>query len=134
SIEMVLKLSGRAPGDFYELQNAWKNKADGNFRDFDGKTIKGLAFRQQFDLPRNDKFPLKELFAKIDSELKAGRYVIISLVSRGGWHMHVIYGEDADGDFIAVTKNMEKTAEVHHVKRIVTDMKGTDILTYQTAR
>ena len=131
SIEMVLKLLGQVPSDYYELQNPWKEKADGNFRNFDGKIIKGVTFHQQFDKERNDQFPLAKLFETIDRELKAGRFVIISLTSGNGWHMYVIYDEDADGDFLAVSKIGSKTIEARHVKNIITRMKGTDIMTYE---
>ncbi len=131
SIEMVLKLSGRVPADYYELQNPWKEKADGNFRNFDGKTINGITFHQKFDLERNDKFPLTKLFETIHQELKAGRFVIVSLTSGSGWHMYVIYDEDADGDFLAVSKIGAKTIEAKQVKKIITKMKGTDIMTYE---
>lgn len=131
SIEMVLKLLGRVASDYYELQNPWKEKADGNFRDFDGKSIQGVTFHQQFDLPRNDQFPMAKLFETIDRELKAGRFVIISLTSGSGWHMYVIYDEDSDGDFLAVSKIGAKTIEAQHVKKTVTKMMGTDIMTYE---
>jgi hypothetical protein len=131
SIEMVLKLLRRAPTDYYELQNPWKEKADGNFRNFDGKPIKGVTFHQQFDLPRNDQFPLARLFETVDRELKAGRFVIVSLTSGSGWHMYVIYDEDADGDFLAVSKVGARTIEAQRVKKTITRMKGTDIMTYE---
>jgi len=134
SIEMVLKLLGRVPVDYHELQTPWKEKADGNFRDFDGKTIKGVTFHQQFDLQRNDQFPLAKLFERIDAELKAGRFVIVSLASASGWHMYVIYDEDADGDFLAVSKSGKTTIEEKHLKKIITNMRGTDIMTYELKR
>src|SRR6476660_2149621 len=81
SIEMVLKELGRVPSDYYELQDPWKEKADGNFRNFDGKTIKDVTFHQHFNLARNDQFPLAKLFETIDRELKSGRFVIVSLTS-----------------------------------------------------
>jgi hypothetical protein len=109
SVELVLKLLGRAPPDYYELQTPWKEKADGNFRDFNGKTIKGVTFHQQYDLRRNRQFPLAKLFATIDKELKEGRFVIVSLASSSGWHMYVIYDEDAEGDFLAVSKERSRT-------------------------
>jgi hypothetical protein len=134
SIEMILKESGRAQVNFYGLQEPWKNKSDGNYADFDKKTIRGLTFHHQFNLPRNDQFPLEKLFARIHHELKSGRFVSISLKSGNGiWHMHVIYGEDPDGDFVAFTKYGAKTGITRHIKDIVTKMKGTDILTYQVA-
>jgi hypothetical protein len=134
SIEMVLKLLERVPASYYDLQNPWKEKADGNFRDFNGKTIEGVTFHQQFDLRRNDQFPLAKLFETIDRELKAGRFVIVSLTSGSGWHMYVIYDEDAEGDFLAVSKVGARTIEDKHVKKTITRMKGTDILTFELKR
>ena len=131
SIELVSKLLGRVSPDYYELQTAWKEKADGSFRDFNGKTIKGVTFHQQFDLKRNGQFPLTKLFETIDRELKEGRFVIVSLASASGWHMYVIYDEDADGDFLAVSKAGSKSIEEKHLKSIITKMQGTDIMTYE---
>lgn len=133
SVEMVLKLLKKAPSSYYELQTPWKEKADGNFKDFDGRTINGVTFHKQFGKDRNGQFPLAKLFETIDHELKTGRFVIASLASGTGWHMWVIYDEDADGDFLAVSKNGKNTMETNHVKKIITDMRGTDILTYEMA-
>ncbi len=133
-IEMVLKLLGRVPRSYYELQTPWKEKADGNFRDFDGKTIQGVTFHKQFGLDRNGQFPLAKLFETIDRELKAGRFVIVSLTSGHGWHMFVIYDEDPDGEFLAVSKDGAKTIEERHVKKVITKMQGTDILTCELKR
>jgi hypothetical protein len=140
TVELVLKLTGREPVDFFKLQEAWKNKTDGSFGDFDGKTLAGLKFHRQFTQPRGKDFPLKRLFATIDRELDAGRYVIVSFQSGAhSWHMHVIYGKSADGDFVAITKSGSKasgarTVVVKNVKEIVRKMKGTDILTYEVRR
>lgn len=134
SVEMVLKLLGRAPDSYYKEQNAWKNKTDGNFVNFDGKTINGVTFHKQFGFERNENFPLTKLFETIDRELEAGRFVIISLVSSGGWHIYVVYTKTADGDFKAVSKSGEKTIYAEHIKDIVTQMKGTDIMTYEVAK
>jgi imidazolonepropionase-like amidohydrolase len=131
SVEMVLKLLERAPVSYYKLQKPWKNKADGSFRNFDGKTFEGVTFHQQFALARGDRFPLARLFETIDGELKAGRFVIVGLASGPGWHNWVIYDEDKEGDFLAVSKAGGKTLEATHVKEIITKMKGTDIGTYE---
>jgi hypothetical protein len=136
TVEMVLKLTGQQSADYFKLQEAWQNKMDGNFRDFDGRTLAGLTFHQQFSLPRDADFPLERLFETIDKELNTGRYVIVSLRSGFGWHMHVIYGKDASGDFVAITKSGSKatgaeTVVAGHVKEIITRMNGTDILTYE---
>ena len=131
SVEMVLKLLGREPESYYDLQDAWQHKFDGTFGDFDNRTIQGVTFHRQFFLPRNDQFPLTNLFTAIDSELKAGRFVIVSLTSGAGWHMYVIYDEDESGDFKAVSKDMKKTMTAVHLKKTITRMKGTDIMTYE---
>jgi hypothetical protein len=130
SIEMVLKLLGQVPASYYDLQKEWQNKADGNFSNFDGRTFGNITFHKQFGLDRNNQFPLQKLFSAIEDELKAGRFVIISLVSGGGWHMHVIYQQEANGDFVAVSKSGKTTTETHGIKSIVKQMNGTDILTY----
>lgn len=131
SLEMVLKLLGREPESYYDLQDAWKNKSDGTFGDFEIKTIKGVTFHRQFGMPRGGQFPLSDLFATIDRELKAGRYVIVSLTSNPGWHMYVIYYEDGDGDVLAVSKIRKETIAADHVKKIIKGMNGTDIMTYE---
>lgn len=134
SIEMVLKLLERVPASYYELQNPWKNKSDGNFSNFDGKTIAGVTFHKQFGSERNEQFPLDKLFETIDKELKAGRFVIVSLSSGSGWHMYVVYDEDSDGDFLAVSKAGAQTLEARHLKSTIKQMQGTDILTYGPGR
>lgn len=134
SLEMVLKLLDRVPSSYYELQNPWKNKSDGNFSNFDGKTIAGVTFHKQFGLERNEQFPLEKLFETIDKELKAGRFVVVSLASSAGWHMYVIYDEDADGDFLAVSKAGAQTIEAQHLKSTIKEMQGTDIMTYEPGK
>jgi hypothetical protein len=134
SLEMVLKLLERVPSSYYDLQNPWKNKIDGNFSNFDGKTIAGVTFHKQFGLARNDQFPLDKLFEVIDKELKAGRFVIVSLASEAGWHMYVIYDEHTDGDFLAVSKAGAQTIEARHLKSAIKQMQGTDIMTYDPGK
>jgi hypothetical protein len=131
AVEMVLKLLGREPESYYDLQEAWKEKGDGTFDNFDNQTLNGVTFHRQFNLPRSDQFPLTSLFQKIDTELKAGHFVIVSLPSGNGYHMFVIYDEDTAGDFLAVSKNGKQTSEATHVKDTIKRMKGTDIMTYE---
>lgn len=137
NVEMVLKLTGHEPVNYFKLQDAWSTKTDGNFADFDGKTIAGLTFHHRFKDKRDKDFPLKRLFSVIDKELSSGRYVIISLQSgKNAYHMHTIYGKDADGDFVAITKSGSKasgakTVVVPHLKELITQMEGTDILKYE---
>ena len=131
SVEMVLKLMGRVPRSYYRLQTAWKNKADGSFHDFDGKTFEGVTFYQKFTQPHGSQFPLSSLFGTIDRELKAGRYVIVGLARGSDVHDWVIYDEAPDGDFLAVSKFGPWTIEKKHVKKAITRMQGTDIGTYE---
>lgn len=79
SVEMVLKLLGRVPVSYYSLQRQWKEKADGSFKDFDGKTFAGVTFHQQFTQAHGTDFPLAGLFDTISAELHAGRFVIVGL-------------------------------------------------------
>jgi hypothetical protein len=130
SIELVLKLLGREPAGYFELQEAWKNKTDGNFIDFDGRTIAGLTFHQQFDELRTNDFPTEDLFKTIDSELDHNRYVIVSLDVTAGYHMYVIVGRAATGEYHAVSENKDTALTITNVKARIREMKGTDILTY----
>jgi hypothetical protein len=130
SVELVLKLLGREPADYYALQEPWKNKADGTFVDFDGRMIAGVTFRQQFDDLRGNDFPTEDLFKTIDHELGQNRYVIVSLYNGSSYHVYVIVGHTAESDYQAVSKAGDATITVTNVKARVREMKGTDILTY----
>jgi len=131
AVELILKLTGREPHDYHQLQEEWKNKRDGNFINFDGRTIGGVTFRHQFDEPRGNDFPVGDLFKAINSELDHGRYVCIALYNGSSWGIYVIVGRTTSGDFHAVTKDMSgRTLGVTNVKARVREMKGTDILTY----
>lgn len=130
AVELILKLTGREPPDFYQLQEEWKNKRDGNFINFDSRTISGLTFHHRFDEPRGNDFPIGDLFKTINSELDHGRYVCIALYNGSSWGIYVIVGRTASGDFHAVTKGVSgRTLTVTNVKARVREMKGTDILT-----
>jgi hypothetical protein len=130
SIELVLKLLGRVPLDYFEIQIPWGNNSLGSFADFNGKDFFGVNFDQKYAFPRGDNFPLEELFQTIENELKRGIYVIVSLRVPGGWHMYVIYDQLPNGEFLAVTKGQPKEL-IDNVRQIVIYMKGTDILTYR---
>jgi hypothetical protein len=133
SVELVLKLVGRVPVDYYGLQREWRNRTDGSFAAFDGRTISGVRFRLQFSLARDDKFPLDDLFRTIEGELAIGRFVIISLAMPGGWHMFVIHEMLPSGEFRAVSRSPHRREILvtEQVRGIVRQMKGTDILTYE---
>jgi len=129
AIEFVLKLLGRMPPDCTQLQDAWNNRTDGNFRDFDGRLINGIRFRQQYSDTRGDQFPLDSLFSTIASELSAGRYVVIALSEGQNFHNCVIYDALPCGEFRAITKG-GSTETIDNVRQMVQTMKGTDIMTY----
>ena len=131
SVELVLKFLGRVSEDYYQLQVEWQNRRDGSFHQFNNKIIANVLFTAHYQLPRNAEFPIDALFQTIDSELAAGKFVVISLASNGGWHMYVIVGNSIDGDYLAVTKGFPHgTTVIGDVKSRVRSRNGTDILTY----
>ncbi|KLT63882.1 hypothetical protein [Pedobacter sp. BMA] len=133
SVEMVLKYNNRVAANYYKLQNDWKNKADGTFGNFDGKTLSCLKFKHQFNLTRGDGFPFDRLFSRIDAELAAGRKVIVSLPSGNNfWHMYVIDKKTVSGEYIAYSRyyNSKDVIIKNDVKNSIYGCRGTDILTY----
>ncbi len=132
TVEYILKLVGKVPHDYFELQQAWQNKTTGSFADFDNREIAGVRFHIRFSLARDEHFPLDDLFHTIESELAAGRYVIISLAVPGGWHMFVIYDQLPNGEFRASSKlKGGRDISTDQVRSVVSQMRGTDILTYE---
>ena len=129
-VEMVLKYYRVVDFDFYDLQNEWKNKIDGSFRDFDNKELYGITFSHKFDLPRDASFPIDSLFQTIENELKSGKKVIVSLPSDMGWHMFVIYKQTLDGEFVSCSKQWSHTLILRNTKEIIKMINGTDIMTY----
>lgn len=132
AVEMVLKYYKVVGFDFYDLQNEWKNKTDGSFRDFNNKELYGITFFQKFVLPRDTTFPIDSLFQTIENELKSGRKVIISLPSDTGWHMFVICKQTPDGEFVSYSKTGSHTLILRNTKEIVKKSNGTEIMTYST--
>lgn len=132
SVELVVKLLGTLPVDQYPLQQALGPWLPSSFSKHDGVTHYGIAFKREFALNRDDKFPIDALFARILEELTSGRYVIVSLASPGGWHMYVVHTYNASTDeFEAVSKQHPNgTINISDVKHRIRQMKGTDILTY----
>jgi len=130
SVEFVLKLLGRVPPDYFELQKTWENGSL-DFREFDGRIINGARFTSHYTPPdRNDHFPLNDLFSAIEQELASRRYVIVSLPAGSNWHNWVIYNRLPNGEFEAITKGREPE-KISNVREQVHNMKGTDILTYE---
>jgi len=134
SVEMVLKYNKKVSPDYFQLQEVWKDKADGSFQNFDGKTIKGLTFTCRFREPRNRNFPINSLYKVIEDELKAGRKIIISLPSGPDfWHIYVLDHKTEDGEFVAYSRgyNDNNVLEIRKVKELIKAINGTDILTYK---
>lgn len=130
AVEMVLKYHKVVDLDFYDLQNKWKNKNDGSFRDFDNKELYGITFAQKFVLTRDASFPIDSLFQTIEKELRSKKKVIISLPAESGWHMFVICKQTPDGDFVSYSKLGTHTLIVRNTKEIVRKSNGTEIMTY----
>lgn len=129
AVEMILKLIEKIPVDSFDLQDDWQNKQDGSFGDFNEQTICGVTFKQEFTEPRGNNFPMDGLFERIDQELQDGRFVCVSLCSTGGWHMYIIHGKISN-EYASFSKRGQQTIEENNVLQIITQMKGTDILTY----
>jgi hypothetical protein len=136
SVELVLKLLGRLPYEDTSLQFSWGNRT-GSFGELDNKEMNGVRFKRQFDYPRDDSFPIIELFDCIDKELSDGNLVIVSLLvaqskTHAYFHMYVIHSKSNSGDYLAVTKKDHvQTEQIDDVKQRIKSIKGTDILTYE---
>ena len=144
--ELVLKLIKRVPEDYFELQEATKNNPV-TFADLDGRKIHDITFHMQFSVKHGRNFPpekIAKLFETIDAELDAGRYVIISIANdpkneAKGWHDFVIYDHAEKGEYRAVSKAFRPHGDFDHpeatwdrsdIRKMVEEMTGTDILTY----
>ncbi|TYP91480.1 hypothetical protein BC792_1194 [Sphingobacterium allocomposti] len=134
AVEVILKYCKAVYFDYYDLQNEWKNKADGSFRDFDNKELYGITFSQKFNLPRDANFPIDSLFQTIENELKSGKKVVIALQVETGWSIFVVYKESLDGEFVSYSKYGSHTTIVRNTKEMVRKSNGTEIMTYTTPR
>lgn len=130
AVEMILKYCKVVDFNFYDLQNEWKNKSDGSFRDFDKKEFNGVSFVQKFNLPRDENFPIDSLFNTIDNELKSGKKVIIALQVEMSWPIFVVYKKTKDGEFVSYSKHEGHTLIFRNTKEIVRKSNGTEIMTY----
>jgi hypothetical protein len=135
SVEIVLKLTRRVPLTFHGLQHEWRDKTDGCFDHFDGRTIAGVTFHRKYAMTRCAMFPFKGLFAAVDAELAEGRPVIVGLENdnHDGYHNWVIVEKLPDGEYRAWSKAWFQTIELTDVKRRIIEMGGTDIGTYTCA-
>ena len=134
AVEMILKLLKKVSVDYYDLQNQWGDKKDGNFSCFERKTINGVTFQHKFDIckfPRGSMFPMDALFTAIDSELNSDRLVIVALSTNGGWHNYVIYEKEGN-EYKALRKyyGVQDLCYENSIKNRVQSIQGTDILTY----
>jgi hypothetical protein len=141
AVELVLKLIDRAPADYFELQHETRNNPV-SFAKFNEREINGVKFHRRFSVDGGRGFSpekMKDLFETIDRELDEERYVIISISHDGHWHDFVIYDHGADGEYRAVSKAFRADQSVRDdsdtwrrsdIRKKVTEMTGTDILTY----
>jgi hypothetical protein len=148
AVEFVLKLIEHAERGYFELQEKSQNNKLGTFADFDNREINGVKFQHKFSVKGGRNFPpekMKKLFETIDRELdEKKRYVIISVANdpaepSQGWHNFVIYDRNKEGEYEAVSKTFQPDLNVHDdsdtwrrsdIRKKVTEMTGTDILTY----
>lgn len=133
TVELVLKLLGLVPTDYFDFQIQWNNSKTGNFSHFDGQTFQGITFRYRFFVARGKSFPLKQLFKTIDYEIGEGRYVVASLSVGINYHNFVIYDQTADGEYEAVSKVWSDTWWRSDAKQEIIKMTGTDILIYEVS-
>lgn len=132
AIELALKYSKAVDVNFYDLQNAWQNKTDGSFRDFNNSELYGLTFYQKFNLPRDSNFPIDSLFQTIEKELKYGKKVIIALQIDNNWPIFIVDKKTKDGEFVSYSKFGSHTLILRNTKEIVRKSNGTEIMTYST--
>jgi hypothetical protein len=128
-VEMVLKIEVGADKNYTE-QEKWGNKTDGSFESYNKLEIDGITFYRKYTQSRNNEFPIKQLFEKIDKELSENRMVIVSLQVPCGWHMYIIY-EKNNNEYWGFSKNDQETIYEHNIKNIIKNMNGTDILVYE---
>lgn len=132
-VEMILKLLGKVDINFYDLQIDWGEKSDGSFQNFDKFMYDNIIFSHEFaSEERGSSFPLNVLFDRIDELLLKGDYVCVSLINKDGFHMFIIFNKIGH-EFQAFSKmsKSNKTIYVSNVKQIITEMGGTDILSYK---
>ena len=60
--------------NYYELQDE-KSDVSRWGGDYDSKIIGNVLIKMEFNLPRNQEFPLEDFFSKIKTEVDACRFV-----------------------------------------------------------
>jgi len=150
AVECILKLLHLMPESDFPLQNdpSKSGKSDWIHQGFSYPNINPkVTFSREFFLPdigMKDRGPhfMKDyfdpLFNRIDEELINNRFVIISLQSAPTptqWHMEVIFDKVNDDEYQTVTFYHNTRGPVIHksqnLKQRVTDMEGTDIITFR---
>jgi hypothetical protein len=147
SVECVLKLLKLIPVSDFSLQFDPQKSGHSNWippsfpypSDNPKIEFKREFFPQDIGIQdRGSEFMEKyfePLFKTIDDELRNNRYVIISLESGIHWHMEVIFEKNADNTYKTITfyhnPNNYKIYESQDLKQRVSNMQGTDILTYK---
>lgn len=132
-VELTLKLMNAVDVNYYELQDE-KGDVSRWGGDYDSKTIENILIQMEFDFPRNQEFPLEDLFTRIKAEVNAGRFVNCAwrLDTKQPFHAYVIYGY-INGEFLAVTK-FHKNPNAFYVNDMKTKLKniqGSDIITFK---
>ncbi len=147
SVECVLKLLKLMPVSDFSFQLDPKKSRQSNWilpsfsypPDNPKIEFKREYFPQDLGLKdRGTEFMEKyydALFVTIDEELRNNRYVIISLESGIHWHMEVIFDKVNDNAYQTVTfYHQQKDSVIYNSQNLrerVTNMGGTDILTYK---
>lgn len=138
AIELVLKLLGEKPCNYYELQDE-KGDVCRGFDQFDNRVIGKVRFEAKYNPPnRNNSIwhQQKDNFYRfIDSELENGKYVILSLSLlqfNGNYHTFIIYPPKANNEYnaIAIYRCNPIFQRISNVKEEIDRIYGTDIMIY----
>lgn len=150
AVECVLKLLYLMPVSDFSLQKDSSKSGNSNWIHNGFSYPIGspkVTFSREYFLPDiglKDRGPhfMKDyfdpLFKTINEELKNNRYVIISLQSTKNpvnWHMEVIFDKVNDNEYQTVSFYYNvKGPHIYRAQNLrqrVTDMEGTDIITYK---
>lgn len=148
TVEMLLKIEGIIDPSSFMLQEKYGDNNPRSGDDFDNKCFPGTNKTIKFHkvlLPC-----LEQIFARIDSELNAGRCVLIPLkTSEEGqpWmcHQHILYDFSPTGEYKTFTRlfgfadiipiDNARTRFINNFKemesRPIDSRNGTDFLTYE---
>jgi len=129
--EMLLKLAGAVPLDYYAEQDRDQNQNVG-LKNIENKTIKGITFRKY--KPQDEG---KSLQQKIDEELSKGRFLGIYLPLGGEYHSFVIAGK-VNQEYVLLSKYSElgndegkQTIENYIPSHLIPGLERFDIIYYE---